>query len=121
MFANWRAGSAPNRPGVHEITAAMLREAGFEIIEAGSGGAALELIERVQPIDLLLIDFAMPGMSGTEVTKRVRAEFPTLPILFITGFADRTALAGVHDAQVVGKPFIDDELVRRVRGAVYGS
>lgn len=105
---------------VREVTAAMLRESGFEVIEAGSGGAALDLIQRVQPIDLLLIDFAMPGMSGAEVAKRVRAQFPQLPILFITGFADRAALVGVGDAQVIGKPFVDDELVRRVRLAVAG-
>src|SRR5579872_5338470 len=61
---------------VREITAAMLRDSGFEVTEAGSGGAALDLIQRISAIDLLLIDFAMPGMSGAEVAKRVRTQFP---------------------------------------------
>jgi signal transduction histidine kinase len=106
---------------VREVTASMLREIGYVVIEAGSGGAALELIEREQNLDLMLLDFAMPGMSGSEVARQVQARRPGLPILFITGFADRTALAGVNDAQVVGKPFVGDELAAKVRLAIAGG
>lgn len=103
---------------VREVTATMLRDSGFEVLEAGSGGAALELIQHEAPIHLLLIDFAMPGMSGAEVAKLIRARVPKMPILFITGFADRTALTGIADAEVIGKPFVSDELIRKVRLAV---
>jgi CheY-like chemotaxis protein len=57
---------------VREVTAATLREPGYAVLEAGSGGAALELLEKNGNIDLMLIDFAMPGMSGAEVARRVR-------------------------------------------------
>lgn len=50
----------------------------------------------------------------------MRRSDAALPILFTTGFADRAALVGVGDAQVIGKPFVDDELVRKVRIAVAG-
>ncbi|MCZ7658903.1 MAG: response regulator [Xanthobacteraceae bacterium] len=103
---------------VREVTAAMLRELGYVVREAGSGGAALDLLEREPGVDLMLIDFAMPGMSGAEVARHVRARRPALPILFITGFADRTALTGVGEAQIVGKPFVDSELVDKVRLAL---
>ncbi len=103
---------------VREVTAAMLRDSGFEVLEAGSGGAALEIVQNAEPVHLLLIDFAMPGMSGVEVAKLIRAKVPKLPILFITGFADRAALTGIADAEVIGKPFLNDELIRKVRLAV---
>jgi signal transduction histidine kinase/ActR/RegA family two-component response regulator len=106
---------------VREVTAAMLRELGYAIIEAGSGGAALDLLEREPNIDLVLVDFAMPGMSGAEVARQTRARRPGLPILFVTGFADRSALAGVGEAHIIGKPFVVDELADKVRAALAGA
>ena len=77
---------------VREVTAAMLRDLGYQVLEAGSGGAALDLLQREPAIDLLLVDFAMPGMSGADVA-RVRIEpRPALPAVFITGYADHRAL-----------------------------
>ena len=103
---------------VREITGSMLRELGYVVIEAGSGGAALDTLERETKIDLIIIDFAMPGMNGAEVAHRVQALRPKLPILFVTGFADRAALEGVSEAHIVGKPFMDDELAVKVRLAL---
>lgn len=103
---------------VREVTAALLRELGYHVVETGSGGAALDVISRDGNIDLLLIDFAMPGMSGAEVARRVRAQRPSLPILFVTGFADRTALADVSEAEIISKPFVDDELAEKIRVAL---
>jgi signal transduction histidine kinase/CheY-like chemotaxis protein len=103
---------------VREVTAAMLRDLGYTVLEAGSGGAALDVVEREPDIDLVLIDFAMPGMNGAELARRVRTLRPALPILFVTGFADRSALAGVNEAHIVGKPFVGSELVDKVRAAL---
>jgi CheY-like chemotaxis protein len=105
---------------VREVTASILKELGCMVIEAGSGGAALDLLDR-ESIDLMIIDFAMPGMNGAEVAHRVQAMRPTLPILFVTGFADRTALEGVSEAYIVGKPFVDDELAIKARMAIETS
>jgi signal transduction histidine kinase len=107
---------------VREVTAAMLRELGYEVMEAGSGGAALDLLDReAKKIDLLIIDLAMPGMSGADVARLAQARRPGLPIVFVTGFADRAALAGVSDTQIVGKPFINNELAEKVRTALFGT
>jgi CheY-like chemotaxis protein len=103
---------------VREVTAATLRELGYTVLEAGSGGAALELLEHSVNVDLMLIDFAMPGMSGAEVARRVQTTRPSLPILFVTGYADRAALEGVSEAQIIGKPFVDNELHEKVRTAL---
>ena len=107
--------------GVREVTATMLRDLGYQVHEAGSGGAALDLLEREPGIDLLLVDFAMPGMSGADVARRAHSLRPALPAVFITGYADHRALAGVSDSHIIGKPFQPHELAHKVRAALVGS
>ncbi len=103
---------------VRDVTAAMLQEFGYTVLQAGSGGAALEIIEREPGIDLIILDYAMPGMSGAELARQVVVKRPALPILFVTGFADRAGLAGVSEAHIVSKPFVDDELHQKVQNAL---
>jgi CheY-like chemotaxis protein len=107
---------------VREVTAAILRDLGYDVFEAGSGGAALDALDREgRNIGLILIDLAMPGMSGADVARLAQAKRPGLPTLFVTGFADRAALAGINDAQIIGKPFINSELADKVRAALSGT
>jgi signal transduction histidine kinase/ActR/RegA family two-component response regulator len=103
---------------VREVTRAILEELGYRVTEAGSGGAALDVIERNSRIDLLIADFAMPGMNGAELARLARAKRPALPVLFVTGFAQRTALASIGDAQIISKPFVERELVDKIRVAL---
>ena len=103
---------------VRDITASMLRELGYVVLEVGSGGAALDLLERNDSVDLALLDFAMPGMNGAEVAKQIHSRFPFLPILFITGYADKSALGEIGDARIIKKPFVTDELGNKVRAAL---
>jgi signal transduction histidine kinase len=105
---------------VREVTGEALREMGYEVLEAGSGGAALEILEGLN-VDLLIIDLAMPGMSGAELATRVRAHWPQLPTLFVTGFADRSLLADVSEAHIVGKPFAPGELATKAQLALLRS
>jgi signal transduction histidine kinase/CheY-like chemotaxis protein len=109
---------------VREVTAAMLEAEGYEVLEAGSGGAALERLAHAgDRVDLLVVDFAMPGMNGIEVAREAVARQPGLPVLFITGFADHRRLA-VGERQVIDKPFVAEDLLRAVRAALapgYGT
>jgi signal transduction histidine kinase len=105
---------------VREVTAALLRDQGYVVHEAGSGGAALALLDRTGPVDLIIIDFAMPGMSGAELARHVQAKRPALSVLFVTGFAERASLTGVHDGRIISKPFINGELEDKVRLALSG-
>jgi len=100
-------------PPVREITASMLRTMGAEVVEAGSGGAALELLGG-DGFDLLVVDFAMPGMNGAELAAVCAKKWPNLPVLFVTGYADLTALSSFSDEQIVQKPFRGGELQRKV-------
>jgi signal transduction histidine kinase/CheY-like chemotaxis protein len=109
---------ADDDSAVREVTASMLRELGYVVLEVGSGGAALELLDRQATIDLVVLDFAMPGMNGMELAREVNSKFPRLPILFVTGYADETALEELSDAKLVKKPFVGDELADKVHAAL---
>jgi signal transduction histidine kinase len=103
---------------VREVTAAILEEIGHVVLKVGSGGAALDLLDQHTKIDLVLLDFAMPGMSGVEVARQIQQKFPRLPTLFVTGYADKTALGDVGEERLIKKPFIDDELTAKVNAAL---
>jgi signal transduction histidine kinase/CheY-like chemotaxis protein len=106
---------------VRDVTAAMLRDMGYRVLEAPNGEAALRLLDGRSDIDLAVIDLAMPGMSGAELARRVHALRNSLPVLFVTGFAEREALSGVSDGQIVSKPFVSGELREKVRMALTGA
>jgi PAS domain S-box-containing protein len=105
--------------GVREVTAAILAERGYKVTEAGSGGAALDLLDRDQgAIDLILLDYAMPGMNGSELARLARAKRPSMAILFITGYADFAALKEVSEESIVSKPFREEDLLAKVAAAL---
>jgi len=79
---------------VTTATAAMLEQLGHRVLVASSGAGALEILDGAQPIDLIITDHAMPGMSGFELATRIRAARPDLPIILATGFADVPSIPG---------------------------
>ena len=102
---------------VREITATKLTEAGYEIREAGSGLAALQILAEDPCFDLVVMDFAMPGMNGAEAAAEMQRLWPAVPVLFVTGYADVTELARlghVGEERIAQKPFRDGELERKV-------
>jgi len=99
---------------VREIAARMLRDLGYQVVEAGSGGAALDLLAREPRISLSVLDYAMPGMTGAEVAHEVHKRRPGLPVVFITGYADLTALKEVGEDRIVQKPFREADLAEKV-------
>jgi PAS domain S-box-containing protein len=100
---------------VREVTASMLTELGYSVVEAGSGGAALDLLDGQGEIDVLLLDFAMPGMNGAEVAREARARRPNVPILFLTGYADAEALIDAGEDGILRKPFHEKDLATKLR------
>ena len=107
---------------VREVTALILEDFGYVVLKAGSGGGALDLLEgRQSNVELVLLDFAMPGMSGLEVARQVQLKYPAIPILFVTGYADKNALRDVGDERIIKKPFIGQELAEKVNAALVKS
>jgi len=100
---------------VREVTAATLLELGYCVVEAANASAALELLGRREDVQLVIADFAMPGMNGAEMAGALRHVRPGLPVLFVTGFADLTALKDVPEDHVLLKPLRDDELAERLQ------
>jgi len=109
-------------PPVREITATMLRTMGAEVVEAGSGGSALEMLDaEARDFDLMVVDFAMPGMNGAELAATAGKKWPDLPILFVTGYADLSAIAEVSEDRIVQKPFRGGELQRKIGKLLAGK
>jgi len=103
---------------VREVARAMLHELGYRVVEAGSGGAALDLLNRLQDVDLAIVDFAMPGMNGAEAARQMRRIRPGLPVLFVTGFAELKEVAGIDVRHIVPKPFSSAALARKIELAL---
>jgi CheY-like chemotaxis protein len=107
-------------PAVREVTAALLEDLGYGVIEADDGAMALDLLSKGTRVDLMLADFTMPRMTGTELIKEVAICRPGLPVLLVTGYADERALEAVGEDRLVLKPFRNEELARKVRVALGG-
>ena len=91
-----------------------LEAAGFNVTAAGSGEEALRLLEG-RAVDLLLVDFAMPGMNGAEVIRAARQRHKTLKVLMVSGYSDSAAIdAAAGAVRVLRKPFDVAELTAAV-------
>jgi len=75
-------------PDVRWVTAESLRGIGHHVTEARAGGAALTILGRGKPFDLVVIDLAIPELSGAETVRLARRTYPDLKALFCTGYAD---------------------------------
>lgn len=97
---------------VRHATADMLREIGHEVIEAASATAALKLVDERPDIELIMTDYLMPGMRGSELIEKAREIRPHLKTVLITGYARMTAdQPGVVR---LAKPFRASDLAREI-------
>ncbi|WP_018260713.1 ATP-binding protein [Methylobacterium sp. WSM2598] len=103
---------------VRSTIAERLRDAGYDVLEAGDGPAGLAILAGAARVDLLLTDVGLPGLNGRQLAEDARAQRPTLPVLFITGYAG-LALEGAlpPGMAAIAKPFPLDALADRV-GAI---
>lgn len=102
-----------------ETLAYMLRREGFVVHTAGSGTEGLELFER-QGADLVLLDLMLPGLSGTDVCRRLR-ERSNVPIIMLTARdseVDKVVGLELGADDYVTKPFSSRELVARIRAVL---
>jgi CheY-like chemotaxis protein len=101
------------------VAGRILSGAGYRVLSADGGPAALELAARHEgAIDLLLSDVVMPGMLGKDLAERLVAVRPETPVLYMSGYAQPVlASQGTLDPGVVllEKPFTAGDLLRAVR------
>ena len=108
---------------VRQIAARSLRSAGCRVLQAADGAAAIELVDRHGPPDLVLTDLMMDGMDGAELARRLRARWPALPILFMSGYSENhlREVGALDDAgALMEKPFTPQELVQQVYTTLAG-
>jgi YesN/AraC family two-component response regulator len=91
------------------------------VVEAANGREALARFEEQSvPLDLLLSDVVMPGISGIKLAELLRAKAPALRVLYMSGYVDEAFQQGgaMSEAQLLQKPFNRDELIRRVQAVL---
>jgi CheY-like chemotaxis protein len=94
-------------------TVGMLEDLGHEVIEANSGADALVALRANGPVDLLITDFAMPGMTGIQLAEAALHMKPDLPILLATGYAEIPSGSNL-DLPRIGKPYSQAQLAREI-------
>jgi two-component system cell cycle sensor histidine kinase/response regulator CckA len=107
--------------GVRAVATRVLELEGFRVLEATHGADALEVVGRHGAPDLVLTDVIMPVMGGAELAARLRARWPALPILFMSGYAAADLVRqGALDGEsvTIHKPFTPGALVRSVAAAL---
>ena len=110
-----------DEPGVRAVAARILTFGGFRILEASDGNEALELVGLHGPPDLVLTDVVMPTLGGAELARRLRARWPSLPILFMSGYSTealRHQGALGSETVTIPKPFTPDGLLWSVTAAL---
>jgi nitrogen-specific signal transduction histidine kinase/CheY-like chemotaxis protein len=100
---------------VRELACAILKEFGYQTLEASHGEEALRVVEaHAGPLHLLLTDVIMPGISGPELATRLQA-MRSLPVLFMSGYSDLREADQNSEVAYIQKPFIAVALVSKVR------
>jgi DNA-binding response OmpR family regulator len=108
-----------DEPTIVEVVGLYLQREGFRVVTAADGGAALSIVEQQRP-DLVVLDLMLPGLSGLEITRRLRAG-TALPIIMLTARgeeADRVVGLELGADDYVTKPFSARELVARVKAVL---
>ena len=104
------------------LVARVLSRAGYRVLEMTGPEEAVRELERLEePVDLLLTDLVMPGISGAELANRLVERQPGLNVLLMSGYADDVLAAHALPADgppLLCKPFSPDELLSSVAGAL---
>ena len=109
-----------DEPAVRTLVTTVLRTYGFEVLEADGAEAAVELTKLHGPPDLLITDVVMPVTNGPELAGQLRAVYPELRVLYMSGYPwDKLNQAWrVSNVALLEKPFTMDGLVAAVREAL---
>jgi CheY-like chemotaxis protein len=106
---------------VRRTFARQLRRLGYRVHEAEGGQLALDILNQGTPIDLLLTDVVMPGMSGPELVNTVRAQWNGIAVVIMSGYAE-AGTSGLHGLRrsdlKLQKPVDREELARTIRDAL---
>jgi DNA-binding NtrC family response regulator len=104
---------------VLNLTAAVLKSAGYQVVTASTPEQALEkLAHQADPIQLMITDVVMPGMSGPQLAEQLLAEHPEMKVIFISGYTDNAVVENgliQTGSTFIQKPFSPDTLKEKIR------
>ena len=104
---------------LREVTAAILSDGGYQVIEARNGAAALSFLSSGAIVDLLLMDLELPDISGIELAARARGRWPRVKLLFSTGYSKGSGpRSQLSEEAVIEKPYTFDQLDSAVKQAL---
>ena len=106
-----------DEPMVRTVAERALTRQGYTVITATNGEEALEVINRGEPIDLLISDVVMPLMDGPTMVREARLSRPDIPVLFMSGYAEEQLRNSIDIDHVafLPKPFSVQELAEAAR------
>ncbi len=108
-----------DEPAVRMLVSEVLRDLGYDVIEAADGAEGLRILQSRQRVDLLVSDVGLPGgMNGRQLSDAARLHRPELKVLFITGYAENAVLGNgmlSPGMQVLTKPFALDVLASKIQ------
>ncbi|MDO4717070.1 MAG: response regulator transcription factor [Propionibacteriaceae bacterium] len=113
-----RVLAVDDEPSIVELLSMAMRYEGWEVTTASTGAEAVRAARETHP-DAIILDMMLPDFDGMEVMRRVRAESPEVPVIFLTardGVSDRIAGLTAGGDDYVTKPFSIEEVIARLRG-----
>jgi DNA-binding response OmpR family regulator len=124
MPAQWSRGSetvllVEDAPMIRRLAKKVMTKAGYTVLEAGDGDEAMTAADaHREPIDIVLTDLIMPGLSGVDLAQRLTALRPATRVLYMSGYTDNAIVRNgllAEGAPFLQKPFTPEELLRKLR------
>jgi CheY-like chemotaxis protein len=116
---------AEDEPDLRVLTRIFLEGYGYKVLEASSAEQAIQAAELFSgPIDLLLTDVIMPGMSGRQLAERIQSKRPQAKVTYMTGYTDDMVVQHKvlePGVQLLQKPFTKVDLALKVRATLDGK
>jgi len=113
-----------DEPLVLSLTSAMLTRYGYSVLTAASGAEAIALFKHSPSVEvhLLLVDLAMPDMTGVAAVQRISEWRPSLPVLYFSAYSDDESLRPSYARGIpfLAKPFTSLQLIKKIRELLDG-
>lgn len=102
---------------IRDLVRRLTERAGYQMLEADSAASALRILQQNQGLQVMLTDIVMPGTSGLMLAAQAHILRPSLPVIFMTGFADlyQDELSG---SVCLRKPFTPTELLAAIQDVI---
>ncbi len=108
---------------IRHLISTMLQVVGASVLEAGDGEAALEVLQREGPVDLILLDMEMPRMDGMTFLEHVKkdAQMRNIPVIVVSSISQKERMIrAIQEGakQYLLKPFTSEDLLTKIVGAL---